>query len=279
MSLSSRLKNAKSKKKSLIPYLEKAIVKKPEKFSIRSIRSAIKKLQDLVDKETPFEDIREEFFFSLFGLLNAAYAPRKRSTAGIHLSSFEHECLRKLYYNFNGTAPSDKHSVFIKPSLQVIFDQGTWFHTYIQNHLYSEGILLKAEAPVFDEEEKVDSSTDGVCRFPDDPELYLLEIKTMNGFQFQKLSKPVDKHVFQASNYADILNIKQVIYLYINKDTCDFKEYILPVDKDSVSRRKAKSDKLHKSLLERKIPVRSCATRYDKEAKECVFCTHCFTKE
>lgn len=274
MKLADRLKNINNGTPSVIPYLNKSILNR-EHFSLRNIKASLLKMLALLDNNSGnFDDIREPFMKEFFEFYSRVFGDPKRAGASVHLSSFQNECDRKVFYDLMGEPVSDHNTKVIDPLLQRIFDQGTWWHTYVQYHLYRSGVLEQAEVPVVLEEEFIKSRADGKLLILD--KNLLLEIKTMNGFAFQKLSAPYDYHHYQASNYADILKLDGILYLYINKDSGDLKEFYEVPSTKFIKERTEKISSIKDYMSSNELPERFCGSRMEDRAANCPYCTTCF---
>lgn len=206
--------------------------------------------------------------FKLYGFLSSE---KKRLVNRIHPSSIRKECVRKVYYDLTGAESNSTsgHSA----GLQRIFDVGTFWHIYVQHKLHQSEIPFKSEVPVINEDLFINGSTDGVLSLEED---YLLEIKSMMSFQFSKLTTPVEDHVFQASLYATVLGIKNIVFLYINKDSGEFKEYIVKTSKPLVREAVQIISDVKKAVEEKTAPNRVCLNEYTNVALACPYRDTCF---
>jgi hypothetical protein len=272
--LLSKIQDRREGKLTIIPYIHKQVTEKQPVFSFLRVSHIVKKIHNLFKK--PTENLRDDYFKMFLSLWEATYAPDKRMKKGFHASSLEDDCDRKLYYDFTDAPVTNPNARTPEPKLQMLFDLGTFVHTYIQFQLYKAGILISAEVPVEDRKLKVSSKTDGILLI--DLVKYLLEIKTMNSFQFNKLTKPLEKHIFQASLYAHILKIKNIVFIYYNKDTSEMKEFFVPVDDVMVKRALLKMKDVLRDVEDKRLPDRICRDRFTDRAVSCVFCNHCFSK-
>lgn len=172
---------------------------------------------------------------------------RERPQGVFHPSSLETDCPRCLWHDIHNTPKTDEVYTLFSPQTLMTFDQGTWFHLYAQQKLKDAGILIKAEVQVKNDDWKVDGLTDGDIRIP---EKALLEIKTMNSFQYKKAcitNKPFESHVKQASLYAHFKGYEWIVFLYFNKDTSDKKEFVYKVDKSIIEKSLQKMELILKS--------------------------------
>jgi len=156
----------------------------------------------------------------LQGLNNA---PSGRSTHCIHPSEFSiSECDRRIAYGIVGEETKTK----ISPSLRRIFDAGHAVHDVVQDALkdiFGDQVII--EAPVDSAELKIKGHCDGMF------EKTGFEIKSISYKGFDKLSNAKADHQKQGTLYGSILNLDEMQYIYINKDTGEVACYNVPIDK------------------------------------------------
>ena len=182
-----------------------------------------------------------------------------------------------MTYDLMNVAPSDKVAPHIGPELQRVFDVGTWYHVYMQNILYQIGLLEQAEVPVVNKEKYLNGKADGVFKEEVFGEKVVLEIKTMNSWTFQKaVFKPFAKHEFQASLYARELGAKKVLYLYINKDTSEIRDFLMPINEEQLAQADKKMAEVISHVKSGSLPKRTCIDRDCENAWACPFASLCF---
>lgn len=260
-------------KRSVLLEIDKACTRVSSYFDLSDITAKISELSKVAKRPGKFN--RDRFFAVFLELYELVYAPDTRGVGFFHASQLEDDCERRLYYEILKVAPTDERIRDIGPQLQRIFDVGTWWHTYIQYQLYKAGILVQAEVPIQDEIKKISSRADGILNL--DGRLLLLEIKSMNSRTFAKvITKPLVKHVYQASIYAKELGIPEICFIYINKDTSEIKELIIPVDEDVIKEPYRKMRRVLTHVDELETPERICKNKFSDIASKCEYCTHCF---
>lgn len=243
-------------------------------FSVIKIKAACKKLQDALDAD---EFDRDSFFKVFLDLYAQVMAPDRRAKRVFHPSQLLDACPRMLYYSLSGEVPTTEMEP-ISGQLQRIFDVGTWHHIYIQNILLQIGMLEGAEVPVVDTEYMLEGKADGVFKREVFSEKVLLEIKTMNSYTFSRaVWKPFDKHEFQASLYARNLGCKKILFLYIDKNTSELKEFLVPVNLEMLEKADKKTEKVRECLRSKTAPPRTCKTDESKAALDCPYRELCFS--
>lgn len=242
-------------------------------FSLMGIRRLLKKILRSLD-----DDFDRDKFFSMFMELYAlVMAPSKRAKGVFHPSSLMEDCPRQLVYSLSRCPPSDKKVNTVSGELQRIFDIGTWNHIYFQALLYRLGLLQQAEVPVINKEKYINGKADGVFKDSVFGEKTVLEIKTMNDFNYRKaIFTPFKKHEFQASLYARELGATKVLYLYINKNTCEIRDFLRPLQEDMLLAADKKMDSIIECVEDGTLPKRKCATESCDTALNCPYRTRCF---
>ena len=100
-----------------------------------------------------------------------------------------------------------------------ILESGTSMHEQIQDYLAAEGLLVQAEALVFDAKNDISGHVDAIIRSgKGGGGKKALEIKTINAHGFEKLDAPKDQHVGQLNFYLKQLKMKQGQILYVNRE-------------------------------------------------------------
>lgn len=241
-------------------------------FSVTGIRRVLKQMLEQMD------DFDRDKFFVLFNrLYSYVMAPDLRAKGVFHPSQLLDSCQRADVYELLGTPPSDKVTRNISASLQRTFDVGTWYHLYIQNILYVAGVLEQAEVPVINKEGYINGKGDGVFKAEVFGEKVLLEIKTMNSFNFGKaIFKPFKKHEFQASIYAKELGINKILYLYINKDNSEMREFLVDTNGEMIVTAYKKMDTVISHLEAKTLPPRVCTEKICDKALQCPYASICF---
>lgn len=243
-------------------------------FSVIGIKRQLKNLLLLLESE----DFDRDSFFSEFNTLySLVMAPDKRAKGVFHPSQLLDGCVRQMTYDLMRVTPTDKISRPIGAELQRTFDVGTWYHIYMQNILYRIGYLEQAEVPVINKKRYLNGKADGVFKKEVFGERVVLEIKTMNNWNFSKaVFKPFKKHEFQASLYARELGIKKVLYLYINKDTSEIREFLMPINEEQLAIADKKMGAVIGHVEGKTLPERSCTDKFCDNALACPFASLCF---
>ena len=275
-------KETETVKKSIVADIDKACsegLTMSGAFSMKNIKMQLKNLLYLMDESEEFN--RDMFFVEFQKLYSLVMAPDKRAEGVFHPSQLLQGCARQMTYDISGVTPTDRTKRKIGAALQRTFDVGTWYHIYTQNILYQLGFLEGAEVPIINKEKYLNGKADGVFKKEVFGERVVLEIKTMNSWNYQKaVFKPFKKHEFQASLYARELGIKKVLYLYINKDTSEYKDFLMPINEEELAVADKKMQSVIDAVKAGEVPSRpsACTDRLCDLAIDCPFATLCFKK-
>ena len=268
-----------TKKFSIINAIDTQLVMESKKvYSKRMTLITLDKLRKCIVENADWETTNIAFdnFYEAFNM------PHTRDTANIHPSELLQACPRALFYRLT-KVPTTNTKQGINAQLQRIFDNGTWFHRYVQSLLRKSGLLESAEVGFHNTDLNLIGHTDGILKFVIDTGVkrMILEVKTINSFGFAniiKKGKPNDYHVYQASIYARELNIDAILFLYYNKDTSDMHEYVIH-KKDFIDFQNdayEKIESINESVNNNELPKRMCKSVTEEMAMSCQYCNHCF---
>jgi len=109
---------------------------------------------------------------------------------------------------------------------------------------------------------------------------YVVEIKSMNTFQFAKLKSPPKAAVVQCIFYMHYLGLKKGIVLIEDKNTQDFKVFMVDYNYDLIEKYVKRMEKIIEfSEYFKKnnvLPKRICANKDNSYAKRCFVKDACF---
>ena len=111
-------------------------------------------------------------------------------------------CKRSVAFRMMGVS----RDVSVNPRLRRIFDTGSGVHEQIQGYLSEAGLLKVVEAPVFNLALKTMGHTDGLLELSPF-EISVLEIKSINTDEFNRLKEPKAQHRFQGNTYMFFLEV------------------------------------------------------------------------
>lgn len=160
-------------------------------------------------------------------------------------------CIRNMYFQ---RTEADIDKLIVNPSIVAIAESGTDRHerlqywiTHMENYvsdfkwmsvreyLTNTGLLDEFDILVEGKyETKLEHKKlhlrflcDGLIKYKD--QIYILEIKTEVSSKWFSRTSVDEKHKEQATAYATMFNINDVMFVYENRDFCDWKAFILHV--------------------------------------------------
>ena len=159
-----------------------------------------------------------------------------------------------------------------------------WCECMVAKELFPEGKRKGkfpwkyVEVTVEDKEHKLKGHPDGIIVKSEKRE-YVLEIKTMNTFKFQKLREAEPGHVMQAGLYSYMLGIDNTVFLYYDKNSQNLKEFLVDTSiskhvLDTLSKIETVNEAVEKNIA----PKGVCKAIFDARAVECTFKDVCFEK-
>lgn len=116
---------------------------------------------------------------------------------------------------------------------------------------------------------------DGIIRYRG--KYYILEIKTEVSFKWQTRSDVAPEHVKQGTAYATLFGLDDVLFLYENRDICDWKSYILHVTPEMKDELIIKPITLCEKYVQSKVVPPISKVRDTKTCKYCPYKTICKT--
>lgn len=173
---------------------------------------------------------------------------QRRDVDGMFHPSAFGGCTRALWYAYCQTEP--KHR--IPPKLRNTFDHGHAVHNWQQAELaelfahyegdvrfhFDDEVKLRGQYCVSDipEQYHITGSADGLIRFEIDgvEHRVVYELKTASDASWTKLTKPMVKHIGQASLYAKCLGADVILFQYYNKNNDTSKYFFVERDDNAV---------------------------------------------
>jgi hypothetical protein len=162
-------------------------------------------------------------------------------------------------------------------NLMRIFAQGNAIHEKWQNLFVKAGIADMIEGRSFSEEYELYFTPDAVIIL--DGKKYVVEIKSMNTFSFQKANSHPSGHK-QMQLYMHLLGIPQGFVLAEDKNSQDWKPFLAEYDPEVVKPILARLNTVQEMkqafLKYKEMPPRKCKKCDSKRAKECGMRDACF---
>lgn len=127
-------------------------------------------------------------------LYEQANKPNDRAV-NVNAPSQAGKCIRANYYMRNQYESDGS----IDPRTQRIFDNGSYTHERLQSYLLDMDLLFMEEVPLLNDEYNIQGHTDGFLNL--DPEVAILEIKSINSRGFSELKDAMEEHKCQGLIY------------------------------------------------------------------------------
>ena len=218
-------------------------------------RSSLKNLSRLISavaKELPPEqtflaDLKKSMEVTAgkeAGIPSKAYSP-----SGMN-------CIRSMYYKMIGTIPDPMPQSY---SSIGICDMGTDIHVRVQtaiDKMKDNGIQCEyidvaefvrsrnlpleivskqgMETKLFSPQYNMRFLCDGIIKYNN--HYYILEIKTESSFKWTSRTDVDPSHYNQATAYSIVMQLPEVLFVYVNRDIFDFKSYIFtPTDEQKAN--------------------------------------------
>ena len=203
-----------------------------------------------------------------------------------HPSSDCTKCKRLLFYEkssfFGNKAYVKSVHHKVSPQTRRAFKVGHAVHGMVEHWLEDMGTLsgfpisAGAECKVINEELNMKGSVDSVICFPNSTIKVAVEIKTISGNQFARLTAPKKEHLYQVGSYLMLGEAGYGIVLYISKEyPHDMKEFlVLPLDMGNVL--------LRFEHVSRALDLKDCSYLYpececgSKASESCPACSACW---
>lgn len=211
----------------------------------------ISNLQRLILNSNKKEESVADSFVSDFKYVISRYESEHQEKPSPTYKPSSMRCIRNMYFQRTG---QDIDEYKINPSLVAIGESGTDRHKSIQHwvmrmkdygvdcewvdvvdYLTQENLLDnfevlnkgKYETKLEHKYLHIRFLCDGIIKYKN--EYYILEIKTETSVKWQSRREINEEHIEQGVAYSTLLHIDNVLFLYENRDFCDWKSFILNV--------------------------------------------------
>lgn len=187
-------------------------------------------------------------------LINQYYRNQKKDREQHHFYITDAgKCPRAVFFKFK-KAPAEE----MEPRVLMMFDHGDHIHQLIMKPLFGVRDIKVVAAEInIPPQELITGRADAIIS--DGKELYILDIKSINGQIFKSLVQPKEEHTNQIQLYLHFFKQKKGILLYVNKDTQELKEFFIDYDSNiSQSLLKSLSElktKIDANIIPSRIPV------------------------
>jgi len=174
-------------------------------------------------------------------------------------------CPRSIFFKFKNAPKKD-----LDPNILRLFDHGEHIHRLIMKSLLStRDIHVVASEVNIPKQEIISGRADAILS--DGKDLYVLDIKSINGFLFRKLDQPKEENLCQLQLYLHFFGIKKGILLYVNKNDQHLKEFAIDYNKKQAEELMSSLEKLNMQIDNDKIPARLFDYPRNKHCRYCEF--------
>ena len=187
-------------------------------------------------------------------LINQYYRNQKKDREQRHFYITDAgKCPRAVFFKFK-KAPAEE----MDPRVLMMFDHGDHIHQLIVKPLFGiRGIQVVAAEVNIPPQELIAGRADAILS--DGKDLYVLDIKSMNGMIFRNLTEPKDEHINQIQLYLHFFKQKKGVLLYVNKDTQELKEFLInykpEITQSLLNGLKGLKTKIDKNIVPDRIPT------------------------
>lgn len=181
-------------------------------------------------------------------------------------------CSRMIVYYLRGEPLEIKET----PQSLRILKVGHYLHYRIQKLLVESGLAKESdvELPVKDDDLWLRGHCDAIIEVNN--EKYIFEFKTVNSWSFSKLIDIPDSYKDQATLYMHCLKIPRTIFLFENKDTQEWREFLYFLDELRLQNLLLKIREIQDCVKRNILPRRECTTKAHGARKRCPFVELCF---
>ena len=217
-------------------------------------RSSLKNIFRLIDAANDNISIADQFVSDLNMVIEKGHAKHARTPSQSYKPS-SMLCPRNMYFQVVG---AERDSEKIDNQLVGIVESGSDRHERIQaavsamkefgvdceyldvgeyileNNIDYLDIISKSgfETKLYHRDLNISFLCDGIIKYKGN--YYILEIKTETSFKWQSRREVDPSHHAQAATYSACLGIRQVLFLYENRDNCSKKAYLFEVTSDMI---------------------------------------------
>jgi hypothetical protein len=163
-----------------------------------------------------------------------------------------------------------------KPNAQAasIFIHGTWTHLKWQAMGLQEGWLAATEVPVSLPELKMKGTIDGLLWNGDGWELKSINAR---GYRFVIDSGPKPEHLKQIHGYMLATSIRRWSLIYEEKDTQDYKEFVVDFDPLIATEVISELQAMNQSVKDKQLPAMlpTCVAKNGMTYRSCAYRDQC----
>ena len=205
-----------------------------------------------------------------FGVEQLRLQAHPRDRTGTFSASSVSTCMRKQQFTWLGMPQPEPTA-----HLGAIFQNGTFMHVRWQMAGLTEGFLTQAEVPVPEDNEMWLSGTmDGIAY-----DGSVVEFKSINTRGFTEVCAfgPKTAHLGQGATYLLATGREKVIFIYEDKNTQDYKEFVRTRDELPLKEVEERTADLWVSVEEKELyePKSDCIDKVGYEYSQCPYKDRC----
>lgn len=173
------------------------------------------------------------------------------------------KCQRAIFFKFKNV-PREKMSADILRML----DHGDYVQMHILNSLFSMGMVRASEIKI-PPQEIISGRADAIVTLNN--ELYVVDVKSMNGYKFKGLTAPSEDNVNQLQLYLHFFKIPKGILLYVDKNTLSLKEFFINYNAGLAKALLDSLDNLKQKIDQNVLPAQLLDHPQNIQCKYCAF--------
>lgn len=229
-------------------------------------------------KEVLDGNLTDSLVYTQFDKLFRRWGESKRDREGLHASSVIASEKDFCYREHVLAAFFEKSKTFLSIGLLKIFRHGVAVHEKWQQMFKEAGIARSIEVTRKSNALNVYFTPDAIIELLG--RLWIVEIKSMNTFQFKRLQSPPANAVRQSNFYMHMAAIPRALVLVEDKNDQDYKVWGIKYDPDIARpfvERAMNINRLISAFDQHgKLPRRICKSSDSKRAQNCPMREACF---
>lgn len=137
-------------------------------------------------------------------------------------------CPRAVFFKFKNAPRAEMEARVLR-----MFDHGDQVHQLIMRPLLGiKEVHVVASEVKIGPQELISGRADAIIS--DGKDMYVLDIKSMNGMIFRNLEEAKEENINQLQLYLHFFKIPRGILLYVNKDSLELKEFLINYNQNLV---------------------------------------------
>lgn len=239
-------------------------------MALSKLLTSIRKAAKTAEKEIPLHSIVESRWDQYLLRKNEMERVARKPQLGRFSPSGIRDCPLAIVLTQTNQSPTNP----VQPGVIRIFSMGTAMHRMIQNELLEAGVLKQAEMPVYDKSYGIRGTADGLGEV--NGKQFLIEIKSMNMYNFQSLQEATEDHQAQLSCYMFAADIHNGLFLYMNKNNQTVKMFAVKFRRELIEPFLEKIDEINECVMRKRLPKRPDGYTRTGECSQCKFRDGCW---